>query len=104
MLEELIIEGEKLESEVQEGHGGVKFFKSVNFEKWITKSIFYLETYHSKSIVTEKARTQYQSHNTNTNYGYYQTLLGSLKATKEFEEFQESEREKELDALANIKF
>lgn len=104
MLDELIIEGEKLESEAQGGIGGIKFFKSVNFEKWVAKSIFYLETKHSKSIITEKARTQYQSLNTNTNHNYYQSLLGSLKAAKEFEEYQESEREKEMDALANFKF
>ncbi|WML44072.1 hypothetical protein [Neobacillus sp. PS3-40] len=85
MLDKLIQTGETLESEASEGMGG-KFFDSINFEQWASKSVLYLENYHSKSIVTEKAKEGFKKLNSNINYDYYQFLLGALKATKEFED------------------
>lgn len=93
MLNELIIEGEKLESEAIEGLASIKYFKSVNFEVWVTKSILYLETIHADSLVTEKVKSQYKSLNSNTNYDFYQLLLGSLKGFKEYMENQQKQAE-----------
>lgn len=84
MLDKLIKEGEVLEAEVNESMG-IKFFSSVNFEQWISKSILYLETYWTNSAITEKAKEGYKKLSSNNNYDYYQFLLGSLKALKEFE-------------------
>ncbi|WP_226639298.1 hypothetical protein [Priestia flexa] len=85
MIDKLISEGHALESKAEEGTIG-KFFSSVDFEKWASKSILYLETNYGYSTVTEKAKEKFKSINTNNNYSFYQFLLGSLIATKEFEE------------------
>ncbi|MDA1581899.1 MULTISPECIES: hypothetical protein [unclassified Bacillus cereus group] len=87
MLENLIANGEKLESEVQEGMA-YKFFDSVNFEAWVSKSVLYLENYHPNSSITKKATAQINSLTSNTNYNFYKFLLGSLKAINEFENEQ----------------
>lgn len=91
MLEELIKQGEQLESEVQQGMGR-KYITSVNFEAWSAKSVMYLENYHSNSVITEKAKERFKSVNSNTSYPFYQFLLGALKASQEIEkEVEESE-------------
>jgi hypothetical protein len=84
MIDKLIQTGEALAAEAQESMAG-KFFSSVNFEQWASKSILYLETYWTNSAITEKAKEGYKKLNSNNNYDYYQFLLGSLKALKEFE-------------------
>lgn len=83
MIDELIRTGESLEAEAQESMVG-KFFSSVNFEEWVSKVVLYLETYQKDSIITEKAKEGYKKLNSNNSYDYYQFLLGSLKAIKEF--------------------
>ncbi|MED3911282.1 hypothetical protein P4597_19305 [Peribacillus simplex] len=98
MIANLIEEGKNLESEAKEsGFGVSKFFDSVSFEKWVAKSILYLETYQSKSIITEKAKSQYKTLNNNTNYSYYKFLLGSLEASKEVEDYKKELEEKQAD-------
>ncbi|WP_089608060.1 hypothetical protein [Bacillus cereus] len=84
MLESLITLGETLESEAKEGMA-YKFFDSVNFETWVSKSILYLESYYPQSSITKKAISKMSSLNSNTNYEFYNFLLGSLKAINEFE-------------------
>jgi len=84
MIEELIKKGEELDSEAIEGMTG-KYFQSVNFEQWASKAILYLESYHGSSSVTEKAKEKFRSLNSNTNYQFYQFILGALKAVKEFD-------------------
>ncbi|MGX6445784.1 hypothetical protein ACWM35_21415 [Neobacillus sp. K501] len=87
MINELLKTGELLESEASESMG-FKFFNSVNFETWVSKSILYLENYHKNSVLTEKAREGYKKLNSNNNYDYYQSLLGALRASKDFEKHQ----------------
>lgn len=87
MVDELLKSGEALESEASESMG-FKFFESVNFETWVSKSILYLENYHKGSVLTEKAREGYKKLNRNNNYEYYQSILGALKASKEFVKHQ----------------
>ena len=93
MLEELIIEGEKLESEAVEGLASIKYFKSVNFDKWVTKSILYLENTYDGSLVIDKVKDKYKSINSNTNYDFYQLLLGTLQGFKEYMENQQKQAE-----------
>ena len=50
----------------------------------VSKAVLYLENYHGSSVVTEKTKEGYKKLNRNNNYDYYQFLLGSLKALKEF--------------------
>lgn len=88
MIEKLIEEGKKLESEVDNNNGYGKFFESVNFEKWVSKSILYFENSYKESVLTEKAKDGYKTLNSNTNYAYYQFLLGTLMSIKEFEDNQ----------------
>ncbi|MFC3883766.1 hypothetical protein ACFOU2_09740 [Bacillus songklensis] len=92
MIDNLIKEGESLVSDVQENMGR-KFFKSVRFETWASKAMLYLENYQKGSVVTEKAKERFKALDTRTNYSFYQFLLGSLKASKEFEEFQDAQAE-----------
>lgn len=92
MLNKLIEEGILLESETDDNGYGSKFFESLNFEKWISKSILYLEKSQSTSVITEKAKENFKTLDTNTNYDYYRFLLGSLQAINEFE--------KELDPFS----
>ncbi|MFF2291201.1 hypothetical protein [Peribacillus butanolivorans] len=87
MIDTLINSGVALETEADEVMG-MKSFNSVNFEEWVSKSILYLENYHKSSAITEKAEEGYRKLNSNTNFQYYQFLLGSLKAVKEFEDIQ----------------
>jgi hypothetical protein len=92
MIDQLIIEGEHLETEVRVDGGLKYFFESINFEKWFSKSLLYLENYHIGSSVTDKARTQYKTlDNTNINYNYYQSLLGSLQALQDFERYERNQ-------------
>ncbi|MED5247674.1 hypothetical protein [Priestia sp. LL-8] len=88
MIDKLINEGKNLESEAKEGLG-LKYFSSVEFEKWTTQSIFYLEQYFGNSAVTDKAKERFKTLNNNNNYSFYQFLLGSLEAAKEIKKDQE---------------
>lgn len=88
MIDKLIASGKALESEAKDNMVG-KFFDSVNFEAWVSRVILYLENYNQSSVITEKAKERYKSLNSNTSYAYYQFLLGSLDAIKEFEKYQE---------------
>ncbi len=87
MIDKLIEEGKALEDIAQDGMG-IKFFNSIEFEKWVSKCILYLENYHTESSLTEKAKEKNKNLNTNNNYDFYTFLLGTLKATKEFEDDQ----------------
>ncbi|MGE8204696.1 hypothetical protein ACQKP0_09035 [Heyndrickxia sp. NPDC080065] len=84
MIDNLIKAGDALQSEAKDDTVG-KFFDSVNFEAWVSKVILYLENYYVDTAITEKAIDRYKSLNSNNNYAYYQFLLGSLIAIKEFE-------------------
>ena len=88
MIDKLITEGKDLEAQAKEGLG-LKYFSCVEFEKWTTQSIFYLEQYFGDSAVTEKAKERFKNLNNNTNYSFYQFLLGSLEAAKEIKKDQE---------------
>lgn len=85
MIEELIKQGEKLGSEVEESMGR-KFIRTVNFEAWASKSVMYLETNHASSVVTEKAKERFKAVTSNNSFSFYQFLLGALKAVQEYEE------------------
>lgn len=85
MLDDLIKEGTALEDEIQESMW-IKCFKSVNFETWAAKSMLYLERNHPDSVLTEKLKDHFKELNSNNNHSFYLSLLGALKATKDFEE------------------
>jgi hypothetical protein len=99
MIKELISEGKELVSEVQVSeHNNKEFFESVNFEKWVVKSILYFDHYqHNKSLITDKVKSQYSSLNPDTTYSYYQFLLGALQAVKEFDEYGTYDEDKVED-------
>lgn len=84
MLENLIKLGKALETEATQSLDAT-FFHSVNFEVWVSKSILYLEKYHKGSLITERVKVQYKEIDSNTNYVFYQFLLGSLHDINELE-------------------
>ncbi|OOR10824.1 hypothetical protein BW897_20920 [Bacillus cereus] len=84
MLENLIKLGEALGTEVKQSMD-TKFCESVNFEVWVSKSILYLENYQKGSLITEKVKARYRGIENINNYDFYQFLLGSLKAIRDFE-------------------
>ncbi|KPU59570.1 hypothetical protein [Bacillus wiedmannii] len=57
MLNDLIKRGELLEEEAKESLV-TKFFDSIDFETWVSKSILYLESYYPNSSITERASSQ----------------------------------------------
>lgn len=87
MIDKLIDEGKGLETTKSESMG-IKYFNTVQFETWVSKSVLYLETYQINSVVTEKAKERYKKLSQNNNYDYYKFLLGALEAVKAQEEEQ----------------
>ena len=85
VLDKLIKEGEEIENEASEGMVG-KFFESVKFEAWVSKSVLYLEKNHNKSSLTSKVIEKNKKLSSNNNYEFYQFLLGTLRAIKESED------------------
>lgn len=83
MIDKLIEEGKSLENKASDSMVG-KYFKSVDFESWVSKSVLFLEENHSKSTLTEKAKEGYKEMTQNNNFDYYQFLLGTLIAIKEY--------------------
>lgn len=79
MLEELIKDGIELGDKAEEGMVG-KFFDSVEFEKWIAKSVNYLEQEYRGFTVTESILEGYKRVNLNNNFAYYQQVLGVLQS------------------------
>lgn len=82
MIDQLIEEGEKLESQVKPGSYGIgKILEGVDLEKWVAKVILYLEKHHASSSQTKKA---IDSTKGKVGYDEYEFLLGVVKAIKEF--------------------
>jgi hypothetical protein len=84
MLDKLIEDGLKLESESEPGMVG-KILTGVNFEAWVSRVIYYLERNYPNSAITERAVEVYKKLGTNS-YSNYEFLLGTLKGIKEYEE------------------
>ena len=86
MLENLIATGKAFVSEAIEGYNGIKYFDSVNYEKWISKSLLYIEQNYPNSTLTDKAKEGYKEVDQRNSYDYFQFLLGTLMGIKEYED------------------
>ncbi len=86
MLERLILEGEKFESQaVDINHGTDKMITGLEFETWVSKAILYLEQNFANSSLTKKA-IEVNKELRKDSYQKYHFLLGALKAAKEIED------------------
>lgn len=81
-LEDLILEGEKIEG--KRGLGGMLIVAGVEFETWKAKSIIYLDQNKSglNEYLVNEFKEQSKSSGSVTMNGYHK-LLGILKAFKE---------------------
>lgn len=84
MLEQLIQEGEALKGEIQEGMG-YYFLSGENYEKWIAKSILFLERKYPDNTLTNRFLEASEEAAKGNDVKYYYRMIGILKALSEME-------------------
>lgn len=86
-LEELISEGEEVKhANIQESSMGGHFISGEDYERWITKCIIHLENNlgnFSQTIIDKFIKASEKA--VGNDVGYYDTMIGILKALKETE-------------------
>lgn len=85
VLERLIKEGEQVRSQVRESDWGPSYLSGEAYEKWIAKSIIFLEKNYPQSHVTKRFVAAAEDASGNSP-SYCDTMLGILKALMEMDE------------------
>lgn len=80
MTEKLILEGESIKGSIQNDE-----ISGENFEIWLNKCIYYIETYHKDSSITKKFLSEYEN-GTQKNIFYFKRMINIIKAFKEAED------------------
>jgi len=94
MLKQLIIDGQHLEMPNDDEQ-----LTRSEFSIWLNESIYFLELYYSKSILTKKFIREYEE-GTHKNSYYYNSMLSILEGLKKLEDKETIERI-ELETINN---
>lgn len=84
MLEKLIVEGEQVKLTCAQGETHSPYFKGENYEKWMSKCTLFLETKYPEQTLTKKF-IEASKNAIGNGVKYLDTMMGILKALKEFE-------------------